>query len=358
MSKLVLVGLLVGALLAGAVPAGAQVSVPGGLGDPLTLATSGVVVPFLASGGIVTLLEVASPVADNPNLHMEFFNSACVGVPPSVGLPLTTNDIAFLNIPAQVPTLAGVNGLITISGVAPDGFTPRLLDNPIHARAYVFDAADGTSRVLEPIILDTAEFGQTTLRDFLDANDNALTNLHTWSPLRTAATFFAPQQTTVVQTRLFLVCPRANIQGDDNAYFSPSHDAFPIFTVSENGDVNRGFPVNPHQLRARVYDTNEAFLRNLTPIPCSCFTRIDLGDATFVPGADIYAQQVGGTYTELEEIPGNPGGARTSSAFTGYRAIFTVGSPLNNFFGRLSNGSRPSIQGIQQFGPGSAFDTR
>jgi len=33
------------------------------------------------------------------------------------------------------------------------------------------------------------------------------------------------------------------------------------------------------------------------------------------------------------------------NAFTGYRAVFTVGSPLNNFFGRLSGGSRLSIEG-------------
>jgi hypothetical protein len=316
----------------------------------LTLAASGVIVPYITSGGFITLLEVASPVADNPNLHMEFFDASCDRVPPSVGLPLTTNDIAFLNLPAQVPTVAGNEGLITISGVQPDGFTPKLLENPVHARAYVFDASDGTSRVLEPIILDTAEWGLTSGVRF-----------HTWSPLRTAATFFSPQQTSVVQTRLWLICPRANIQGADGAYFNPGGTPdtnFPVFEVSENGAVNFTFPVDAHILRARVYDTNEGFLRNLVPIPCSCFTRISLADPTFVPGGDIYTQQVGGTYTELEEVPGNPAGDNSSSAFTGYRSVFTVNSPLNNFFGRLSNGSRPSIQGVQNFGPGSGFDTR
>lgn len=353
MSKLVLVGVLVGALLAGAGPATAQVVVPGGLGDPLTLAASGVVVPYIATGGVVTLIEVASPVRDNPNLHMEFFDSSCEFVGPSVGLPLTTNDIAFLNLPSQVPSIAGNSGLVAISSVDASGFIPAPLESPIHARAYVFDPTDGTSRVLEPVILDTAEWGQRTLSGFCREVDGvcvedgqSITDLHTWSPLRTAVTFFAPQQTEVVHTTLFLICPQSLIQGDDNAYFNPDR-GFPLFRVSVNGDVASGFPADPHTLRARVYDTNEVFLRNLTPIPCTCLTQIHLEDPTFVVGADIYAQQVGGTYTELEEIPGTD----VSSAFTGYRAIFTVGSPLNNFFGRLSNGSRPSIQG-------NLFDTR
>lgn len=339
MGKLVMVAVLVGALVAGSTPAGAQTIVAGGLGDPLTLASSGVLVPYLTTAGVVTLLEVASPVGDNSNLHMEFFDASCQFVGPSVGLPLTTNDIAFLALPTQVPSIDGNDGLIAISGVDDSGFVPAPLKSPIHARAYTFAADTGQSRVFEPIILDTAEFG-------LDAGQP----FHTWSPLRTAATFFSPQQTDTVRTLLRLICPRALIQGPPgttaaaNAYFRPGL-GFPAFVVSENGGApNVGFPIGEHRLRARVYDTNEAFLRNLVPILCSCNTNISLA-SDFVPGADIYSSEIGGTYTELEEVPGNDGDTIRSSAFTGYKSVFTMGSALNNFFGRLSNGSRPSIQG-------------
>jgi hypothetical protein len=58
---------------------------------------------------------------------------------------------------------------------------------------YLFSTVDGRSRVLEPIILNTAEFPSIA---------------HWWSPLRTGADFFAPLQTAAVQTDLFLICPK------------------------------------------------------------------------------------------------------------------------------------------------------
>ena len=64
MRKFIAAGVLVGGLLAGAGSAMAQpVLLPGGVGDPLTLAT-GVLIPYLtgAAGGTVALIEIASPV--------------------------------------------------------------------------------------------------------------------------------------------------------------------------------------------------------------------------------------------------------------------------------------------------------
>jgi hypothetical protein len=318
MSKLIMVGVLVGVLLAGAVPAIAQV------GDPLTLAASGVVIPYVAVGGAVSLLEVASPVADNPDLHMNFFTAQCAIVFPSVGLPLTTNDIGFQQIaPSASQPFPGVptSGLIAISGVAADGFTPLPLHSPIHSRVYVFDATDGTSRVLEPTTLDTAEWPGAP---------------HIWNPYRTAATFFSPLVTATVQTRLLLVCPRSTIQGagGNGGYFGGQ--GFPVIVPA--------FPSGVHPLRGRVYEaTTEVFLRNIFS-NCDCLTQKNLAVAADLDA--IYANAAvlgpnGGTYTELEEDPTVTG----NSSFTGYRSVFTVNSPLNNFFGRLSNGNRGSIQG-------------
>jgi hypothetical protein len=327
MRKLIAVGVLVGGLLAGAGSAMAQVP-QGGIGDPLTLAASGVLIPYVTSGGTVALLEVASPVSNNPNLHMQFFDANCNQVGPSVGMPLTTNDIAFqvvgLSQGGVVPD--GTDGLVAISAVGQDGFSNIPLEAPIHSRMYTFNASDGTSRVLEPIILDTAEFAGL---------------FNTWSPMRTAATFFAPLLTAKVHARLLLICPKNTIQGGTGAYFGSgtgdfSTTGFPV--------IKPPFPAGgttaPHGLRVRIYDTNEVFKRN-TFTSCICLSQKFLEDGSIDAIYGNASEVPFGTYTELEEDPT----ISSTSTFTGYRSIYTVGSPLNNFFGRLSNGSRTSIQG-------------
>ena len=321
MRTLIAVGMLVGTLLAGAVPAMAQ---QGGIGDPLTLAASGVLIPYVTAGGTVSIVEVASPVGQNPNLHMQFYDANCNIVGPSVGMPLTTNDIAFQVVGVSqggvVPD--GTNGLVAISAVAQDGFTNALLESPIHSRMYTFNASDGTSRVFEPIILDTAEFSNF---------------FNTWSPMRTAATFFSPLQTASVHTHLILICPKATIQGVDGAYFDPAL-GFPRILPPFPGSLSSS--AAPHPLRVRIYDTNEVFKRN-TFTDCVCLTQKNLEDGSIDPIYSNAGEVPFGTYTELEENPT----IATRSAFTGYRSVFTVGSALNNYIGRLSNGSRGSIQG-------------
>ena len=331
MSRLILVALLVAALVGGAVPAMAQVQ--GGIGDPLTLAASGVVIPFFTSGilGTVATLQVASPVANNPDAHMFFFDATCARIPISVGIPLTTNDIAFQQVGSAQggPVATGTDGLITLAKSDFSGFTLLPLDNPVHARLYQFNGADGRSRVMEPIIVNTAEFPSVQ---------------HWWSPLRTGATFFAPTQTTAIQTDLVLICPLSTIEGASGAAFGadPGGQGNFVFTDTGFPQINPRFPAFPgpsNNIRVRIYDTNEVFKRDFT-ITCRCVTGFVAIAATIHPFYADPVEAFPGTYTELTSVPGNP---RTS--FTGYTNTYTVGSAINAFFGRLQNGSQLSIDG-------------
>jgi len=337
-----MVGLMVGGLLAVTAPAIAQAQVQAqpqqaGIGDPLTLAASGVLIPFLG-GTDVSLLEIASPVGDNSGVHMLFFDATCARIGDSVGLPLTTNDIGFV----QIPTVASGSGLITIGQVDATGFNLLPLDNPIHTRVYVFNSVTARSRVLDPIILDTAEFSRSPISE-----------LHTWSALRTSSTFYAPQQTATVTTDLIFICPSTTIQDRTD----PNKGAFPFGNTSTGavfprilvgspddfaagtakGGLAPSFPTD--MLRARIYNTNEVFLRDVRTT-CACVRSASVLDISSVYST---ADAVLGTYTELEANPANS--ASFDFAFTGYKNTASVGSAVNIFTGRLSNGSRASIQG-------------
>ena len=323
MRKFIVGLLMVGGLSALAAPAMAQAPVvpQGGVGDPLTLAASGVLIPFLAGPGDISLLEVASPVGDNAGVHMFFYDQTCARVGDSVGLPATTNDIAFLQIPSLGLPATTTAGLITIAQVDPSGFLLTPLANPIHSRVYVYNAGSGRSRVIEPIILDVAEFPGDP---------------HTWSPLRRAATFFAPQETAVVQTRVFFSCPLDTIQTATGGAFPGT--LFPTI-----------IPAFPHlpatdALRVRIYDTNEVLWRD-AKTPCNC-----IQEESIAAISNFYSDPLAnlGTFTEVEANP-NASNAKpdvVENNFTGYVAIATVNSAVNNFVHRMSNGSRPSIQGI------------
>jgi hypothetical protein len=319
-----MVGLVAVALLAVAAPAWAQLPSSLGMGDPLGLINSGGVMPYVgspASGGVspgsISFLEVYSPVGRNADFHMFFFDANCVKSPVSVGLPLTTNDVEILRIDNIDPGVPA-DGLITAAQVDQSGFALQPLASPIHARTLWINGGQDFARVLEPIMLDHAEFfGQ----------------LLSWSPLRTAATFFAPLEQGGFHTTLYLVCPNNKINSHipaDNAVF-PS----PLFPELI---PNPQKPGSATGLRARVYDDEEAFLRDFTTT-CNCLTaRAVTGlstvfsDATFAPR---------GTYTELE------GATQTTAplgpfSFYGWRAIQAGGLDI---FGRLSNGNIDSIRG-------------
>jgi len=306
----------------------------GGIGDPLTLAASGVLMPYITGtpAGTVSLIEVASPVGPNSNMHMLFYNTTCAKVGNSVPLPETVNDIAFFNpVDGSSPTSAVTSGLVAIAGVDVSGAILNVLQNPIHSRVWTFNAVDGRSRYLEPIILDTAEFG-------VGFGNNA----NVWSPLRTAATFHAPLQTSTVKTSLTLICPRPTIQGASGAAFGSGAGPF----------SNTGFPViSPvfqvkvsQELFIRIYNENEIFVRDAR-VDCDCLVPdLDILSIDSVYGNPALPPTgVGGgngSYTEIEMNFL----VSTLGSFTGYRDTFTVGSGPNHFFGRLSNANRISIQ--------------
>jgi len=335
MSKSILVGLLVAFLLVGVVPATAQVIQQGGIGDPLTLAASGVVIPFYTNNGFVSTIQVASPVSDNPNAHMFFFDATCARLPISVGIPLTTNDIAFQQIGSDQggPVTSGLNGLVTLAGASQSGFDLVPLTNPVHVRMYVFNATSAFSRVIEPIIINTAEFPSLA---------------HWWSPLRTGATFFAPLQSdlTHIKTDLYLICPENSIEGGPGAAFGQDTGGGDLsFTTTGFPQINPRFPAvsTGHQtnaIRVRIYDTNEIFKRDFT-IDCDCVIQyLKIAD-TINPFYKDPVEAALGTYTELTSAPG--GTARTT--FTGYTDTYNENNGANHFFGRLQNGSQLSIDG-------------
>jgi hypothetical protein len=314
MRKFIVGLLMVGGLSALAAPAMAQ---QGGVADPLTLAASGVLIPFLSGAGDVSLLEVASPVGANAGAHMFFFDQDCKRTGDSVGLPATANDIAFLQIPSVGLNPAVTAGLITIASVDPSGFLLVPLLNPIHTRVYVFNTGSGRSRVIDPIILDAAEFPGDP---------------HTWSPLRSGATFFAPQETAQVSTRVFFCCPLSTIQSAEGGAFPAT--LFPA--------IDPHFPdtADPEALQARIYDTNEVLWRDVRT-PCGC-----VREESIIAISSFYADPLAnlGTYTEIESNP-LPPSEDSPVSFTGYVATATVGSAVNNFVHRMSNGSRASLQG-------------
>jgi hypothetical protein len=340
MSKLIMVALLVGGLIAGAAGGAAAQGIQGGIGDPLTLAASGVVVPFFTSGNLggVATVQIASPVGANPDVHLFFYRADCTRIPVSAGFPLTTNDIGFLQVADIIaPFSPGSDGLVTIAKASQSGFSLVPLDNPIHARLYQFSAADGRSRVLEPIIINTAEFPSLA---------------HWWSPLRTGATFFAPLQTPTVNTDLYLICPLATIVGnglgEPAAFGNDTGGTDLAFTTSGFPQINPrlpNFPGTANNIRVRVYDTNEVFLRDFTTT-CTCVTKFETITSIVAGVYDNPGIAPFGTYTELTT-------ARISTAinsgpttsFTGYTSTFTVGSATNAFFARIQNGSQASIDG-------------
>lgn len=293
-----LVGGLIAGFLAVASPAAAQVP---GSQDPLSLITSGMVLPYVGGGLGQSWLELESPVRGG-EVHMFFYDAACNRSGDSVNVALTANDVEFLRVDNINPANTG---LIAAAGVSPSGFelVPFVLGG-LHAR-MLWVTAEGNIRVLEPIALSTRD------------NDRA-GGSGTWSPLRTGATYFAPVQGGGASTTIYFVCPNSNIQ----AAF-PAAAGFP--------QIDPPFVVAPNAtpIRMRIYDDEENFLRDVTS-NCNCLTARVVSEISNVYGDSVLAP--GGTYTEVE------GGNNTVPfAFTGYRAM-TVGD--FHSFGRLSNGCR------------------
>jgi len=367
-----------------AMPAMAQVSIaaPGSL-DPVGLITSGAVIPFLGEGlttGGMSFLELLAPVGFT-NVHMFLFDANCVRQGPSVAVELTPNDTALL----RVDNITGgpTSGLITAGETDAAGFTlfPWLPGEGqvVAARTLWANSNGNFVRVIDPI-------GLSSPSEILDP----ATNEGGWSPMRTAAAFFAPLETGGLHTTIYFVCPNTNIQRHlptNGGALSPAN-GFPIIRP----ELQTAGTTTP--LRVRIYDDEENLLRDVTS-SCNCLT---IRAVTAIDG--VYASAIdapGGTYTEVEggsttavpavcsttsveslttpntanannACPGAPLGCvfggvpactgqfqQTTAAipalgpfsFVAYRSITVPGFDV---FGRVAGGSRCQIQGDGSFG--------
>jgi len=282
MRKLMVGLMMVVGLLAVTPPAMAQFNfvVPGS-GDPVGLITSGAVLPFLGGGTAVSFLELYAPV-DATTVHMFLFDAGCQRVGPSINVELTANDAALFRIDDKGPPV----GLVTAARADTAGFTllpwrPQF-GEAIAARTLWANPNGNFVRVIDPIAL-------ATLDDIVPFGTGG------WHPMRTAAAFFAPLESTNVKTTMYFVCPNANIQRHfpSNGGALNPNSGFPIiFPNLQN--VGATTP-----LRVRVYDDEEALLRDVTT-NCSCLTVKPVTDIDAVYTSAVEAPD--GTYTEVEGV--------------------------------------------------------
>jgi len=278
--------LVVSLLTMAAVPATAQ------LADPLSLAASGVLLPFFSdsAAGFVSVLEVVSPVVPtvqgvlpptgrtNP-IHAVFFRADCTRDGSIADVETAKQAKAYISTAS--PLTLTFNGLAAIAQTV-QGNDLVQLAFPIHTRTHWIDAKTGRLREVEPIILDTFislapgvgplvnvnfSTGQsvglcntaalTYLPGWPQLNQGAfspftgINNGFCWSPLRSAATFVTPQDTATLKASIILICPTADIQqaspanatlvaGDPNTFNGGVFN--PAVTVGGGGLVSGGFP--------------------------------------------------------------------------------------------------------------------
>jgi len=287
MRKLMVGLVMVVGLLAVTLPAMAasSISAPGSQ-DPVGLITSGAVIPFLGEGlatGGMSFLELLAPVG-SAEVHMFLFDANCVRGGPSLSVPLTPNDVALLridNIGAPAPT----SGLITAAETDAGGFTlfPLTGTSAIAARTLWANSNGNFVRVIDPIAVQT-------ISEIIPGGVGG------WSPLRTAAAFFAPLEAGGLHTTIYFVCPNTNIQrhtatADGGVFSGASTVGFPI--------IFPAFQVagTPTPLRIRVYDDDEDLLRDVTS-SCNCLTIKPVTSIDLVYSSAVDAPF--GTYTEVE----------------------------------------------------------
>lgn len=311
------VGLLVVGLLAViATPAMAQ------FGDPLALAASGALVPFFGSGNNISVLEIAVPVKAEPapGMHTILYDALCVRG-ESFPIPDTVNGLTLR-------VITGGDGLAAIAKDSGNGINLSPLVDSIHARAYWINAVSpGQFRVLEPITIDNAD------SPFFD---------HVWNPMRSGATFFAGQEgsPTSLKTTLYLICPGTAIHSASSQAAFSTLSGFP--SILDFGTPG-GTAFGAGTLRARVYRSapgtpkHEEFLRDWQT-GCNCLSTLELTKAS-----TVYV--TADTYTELETDG-------TFAGFTGYKGMKLPSIPAVDFFGRLSNGNRLTLRGVEPSAPG------
>jgi len=380
-----------------AVPATAQ------LADPLSLAASGVLLPFFsdAASGFVSVLEIVSPVVPtttgfsppfnftNP-LHAVFFRETCVRDGSISDVETAKQAKAFISTAS--PLTLNFNGLAAI-GSTLQGNDLVPINFPLHTRTHWIDAKTGRLREVEPIILDTfltlapgflplvenpgagasiglcgppvGGFGgfATTTPGGLPAN-----NGFCWSPLRSAATFVTPQETASLKASIYLICPTHDIQQGSSpaavaggtppnllhngGVFNPNN-GFPRIV---NRDGSTGFPwrntitgLATTQLRGRIYNDDESGPRDFTT-NCACVTITAVAsiDSIYATApVNLGAHTVPVWYTELESQTQtwnvNTNDSYSSSfSFTGYWGLEVTGRE-GTLFHRMSNASLDNL---------------
>jgi hypothetical protein len=367
--------LLVSLLMLAVAPASAQ------LADPLSLASSGVILPFFSdpAAGFVSILEIASPVVPssftNP-LHAVFFRENCTRDGSAGDLETAKQAKAFIT--SAAPFFLNFNGLAAV-GQTLQGNDLIPLNFPLHSRTHWIDVRTGRLRELEPIILDT----------FLSLNPaflplvvnggaggsiglcgpgagvfaGSINNGFCWSPLRTAATFVTPQESASLKASVYLICPTSDIQSSAGTGVFPIAADFPRI---QNRDGTFGFPARSvilnssvTTLRGRIYNDDETLVRDIL-VPCACLTTTPILNIDTVYGlapANLGPFTVPVWYTELETQSVNPNPVVPGSAqffsFTGYWGLEVAGHE-GTLFHRMSNASLDNVS----FGTANPFANR
>ena len=366
--------LVVGLLVMAAVPASAQ------SGDPLRLASSGVLLPFFSDGaaGFVSILEIASPVVPtvsgttfpfdftNP-LHAIFFTETCVRNKSISDEETAKQAKAFIT--SAAPLTLNFNGLAAIAtSINGNDLVP--LNFPIHSRTHWIDVKTGRLRVLEPITLDTflsldaaflplvvnfgagASIGRCNF--LTDALGNPpFTNGFCWNPLSSAVTFVTPQETASIAASIIMICPTSDIQSTTGGGVFPIANGFPRMV---NRDGSFGFSGrnvitgnNVTTLRGRIYNDDESGPKDIL-VPCTCLstTAVAAIDSIYsTPPVNLGAHTVPVWYTELESqavtsnsVTGVP--VPQHFSFTGYWNLQVAGS-VGTLFHRMSSASLDNL---------------
>jgi len=363
--------LVVGLLTMAAGPASAQ------LGDPLSLAASGVLLPFFSdpAAGFVSVLEITSPVVPttigftfpfdftNP-IHVVFFTETCTRNGSAADVFTSKQVKAYVS---SAPTFSlNFNGLAALAA-SPSGNDLLRRTFPFHARAHWIDVKTGRLRALEPIILSTfvsLDAGFLPLVTNAGAGASiALGPPFVWNPLRSAATFVTPQESASLKASVYLICPRGSIQNPDGGgVFS-----VPAFPRLVNRDGSFGF-LESHVvtgnsvagLRGRIFDDNEALVRDVE-IPCDCLTArtlLEIDGLYGAPPTNLGAHTVPVWYTELESTAQTNnvvvfGASPQHNSFTGYWGLEVAGHE-GTLFHRMSNASLDNLTN----GTANAFGNR
>jgi hypothetical protein len=341
-------------------PAAAQ------LGDPLSLAALGVLLPFFSdpAAGFVSVFELTSPVVPgtigfvpptdftNP-IHAVFFNATCTRTTSNSDVFTSKQTKAIISTVS--PLSLTYNGLAAFA-TSPGGNDLIQTNFPFFSRTHWIDVKTGRLRELEPITV-ASFLGLAPGFLPLVVNPGAGASIElgppfVWNPLRSAATFVTPQESASVRGSLYLICPRATIQSPTGGgVFS-----VPSFPRLVNRDGSFGFQPghvitnnSVSKLRARVYDDNEALSRDYD-IPCDCLTArslLDIDGGYAGPPTNLGGGTVPVWYTEIESTAqsANPllgGTAAAHNSFTGYWGLEVTGSSAT-LFHRLSNASLDNL---------------